>query len=64
VVEFCGDAIDRMSTEARMTLCNMAVERAHGEPSLLPTKRRFIMCAIALSICTPTWRMRLRAGSD
>src|ERR1700704_768096 len=26
VVEFCGDAIDSMSTEARMTLCNMAVE--------------------------------------
>ena len=25
-IEFCGDAIDRLSLEARFTLCNMAVE--------------------------------------
>lgn len=26
VIEFCGDVVDRMSMEARMTLCNMAIE--------------------------------------
>ena len=26
VIEFCGEVIDRMSMEARMTLCNMAIE--------------------------------------
>jgi 3-isopropylmalate/(R)-2-methylmalate dehydratase large subunit len=26
VIEFCGEAVDQLSMEARMTLCNMAVE--------------------------------------
>ncbi len=26
VIEFCGEVVDRMSMESRMTLCNMAVE--------------------------------------
>ena len=26
VIEFCGEAVDAMSMEARMTLCNMAIE--------------------------------------
>ena len=26
VIEFCGDVVDEMSMEARMTLCNMAIE--------------------------------------
>src|SRR6266446_414209 len=41
VVEFCGDAIDGMSTEARMTLCNMAVEAGARGALIAPDETTF-----------------------
>src|ERR1700704_1679720 len=41
VVEFCGDAIDSMSTEARMTLCNMAVEMGARGALIAPDEVTF-----------------------
>ena len=29
-IEFCGDAIQQLSMEGRMTLCNMAIEAARS----------------------------------
>ena len=41
VVEFCGAAIDRMSAEARMTLCNMAVEMGARGALIAPDEVTF-----------------------
>jgi 3-isopropylmalate/(R)-2-methylmalate dehydratase large subunit len=41
VVEFCGDAIDSMSTEARMTVCNMAVEAGARGALIAPDETTF-----------------------
>jgi 3-isopropylmalate/(R)-2-methylmalate dehydratase large subunit len=41
VVEFCGAAIDNLSAEARMTLCNMAVEMGARGALIAPDKVTF-----------------------
>src|SRR6266403_1262812 len=41
VVEFCGGAIDGMSAEARMTLCNMAVEAGARGALIAPDETTF-----------------------
>ena len=38
VVEFCGEAIEKLSIEARMTLCNMAVEAGARGALIAPDK--------------------------
>src|SRR6202022_6828 len=42
VVEFCGAAIDGLSIEARMTLCNMAVEAGAGGALIAPDDTTFL----------------------
>ena len=39
VIEFCGSAIDAMDIEARMTLCNMAVELSAFTAVIAPDKK-------------------------
>lgn len=39
VIEFCGPAIDAMDMEARMTLCNMAVELSAFTAVIAPDKK-------------------------
>ncbi|MBX9349641.1 3-isopropylmalate dehydratase large subunit [Chromobacterium vaccinii] len=39
VVEFCGEAIESMTVEARMTLCNMAVEAGARGALIAPDER-------------------------
>src|SRR5258708_6898756 len=41
VVEFCGTAIDALSIEARMTLCNMAVEAGARGALIAPDEATF-----------------------
>jgi 3-isopropylmalate/(R)-2-methylmalate dehydratase large subunit len=41
VVEFCGGAIDSLSIEARMTLCNMAVEAGARGALIAPDEATF-----------------------
>jgi 3-isopropylmalate/(R)-2-methylmalate dehydratase large subunit len=41
VVEFCGAAIDSLSTEARMTVCNMAVEAGARGALIAPDETTF-----------------------
>lgn len=43
VVEYAGSAIDALSAEARMTLCNMTVEAGARGALIAPTRRRFAM---------------------
>jgi 3-isopropylmalate/(R)-2-methylmalate dehydratase large subunit len=40
-IEFCGDTIDAMSVEARMTICNMAVEAGARGAFMAPDEKVF-----------------------
>ena len=63
VVEFCGAAIDRMSAEARMTLCNMAVEAGARGALIAPDEpqfsyvghRRAAICTAACAARSALW---------
>jgi 3-isopropylmalate/(R)-2-methylmalate dehydratase large subunit len=70
VVEFCGAAIDGLSIEARMTLCNMAVEAgargaliAPDEATYLYVRDRAIDMRSYMTNAIETWK-RLKSDVD
>ena len=40
-IEYCGDTIDELSVEARMTVCNMSIEAGARAGLIAPDQKAF-----------------------